>query len=103
MPNLRPSFPPRDRVLPFADNGPGISPEIADRIFELTISSLAPCPSPLFSLDGRRKGANFLVRFPRKKSRATIYKSEVSNGSWGANGRMQARWRSKDGRLWSSG
>ena len=81
----------------FADNGPGISPEIADRIFEPLISrkenghgmGLTIAKQLLEShggsinilLDGRRKGANFLVRFPRKRSRAKIYKTDVSNGS----------------------
>jgi signal transduction histidine kinase len=73
----------------FSDNGPGIAADVAGRIFE-----------PLFSrkeggrgmgltiarqlveshggrirviLDGRRKGANFQILLPRKRSRATIY------------------------------
>ena len=33
-------------------------------------------------LDGRRKGANFVLSLPRKRARATIY-----NGRAGANGR----------------
>ena len=73
----------------FSDNGPGITPEISHCIF-----------NPLFSckeggrgmgltiarqlveahggqihliLDGRRRGANFRIVLPRKRSRATIY------------------------------
>jgi signal transduction histidine kinase len=73
----------------FSDNGPGISNEIAYRIFEplfsrkeggrgmgLTIArQLAEAHGGRISviLDGRRKGANFQIMLPRKKSRATIY------------------------------
>ena len=73
----------------FSDNGPGVAPEISHCIF-----------NPLFSckeggrgmgltiarqlveahggqihliLDGRRRGANFRIVLPRKRSRATIY------------------------------
>ena len=35
-----------------------------------------------FLLDGRRKGANFVLSLPRKRSRATIYKGQAT-----ANGR----------------
>jgi signal transduction histidine kinase len=82
--------------LLFADNGPGIPAGVGDRIFE-----------PLFSrkeagrgmgltiarqllethggsidilLDGRRRGANFLLSLPRKRSRATIYNGRGTNG-----------------------
>jgi len=73
----------------FSDNGPGIEVEIAGRIFEplfsrkeggrgmgLTIArqmSEAHGGQISVILDGRRKGANFQILLPRKKSRATIY------------------------------
>jgi signal transduction histidine kinase len=75
--------------LVFSDNGPGIEPEIASRIFEplfsrkeggrgmgLTIArQMVEAHGGRISviLDGRRKGANFQILLPRKKSRATIY------------------------------
>jgi C4-dicarboxylate-specific signal transduction histidine kinase len=87
--------------LLFADNGPGIPRGVGDRIFE-----------PLFSrkeggrgmgltiarqmleghggsidilLDGRRKGANFVVTLPRKRSRATIYENGAADGAMGSS------------------
>jgi C4-dicarboxylate-specific signal transduction histidine kinase len=75
--------------LLFADNGPGVPRGMGDRIFEplfstredgrgmgLTIARQvleAHGGSIGLLLDGRRKGAHFLVRLPRKPSRATIY------------------------------
>jgi signal transduction histidine kinase len=73
----------------FSDNGPGIAEDIAGRIFEplfsrkeggrgmgLTIArQLVESHGGRISviLDGRRRGANFQVLLPRKRSRATIY------------------------------
>jgi signal transduction histidine kinase len=73
----------------FSDNGPGIALEIAGRVFEplfsrkeggrgmgLTIArQVVEAHGGRISviLDGRRKGANFQILLPRKRSRATIY------------------------------
>jgi signal transduction histidine kinase len=73
----------------FSDNGPGIAPDIAGRVFEplfsrkeggrgmgLTIArQVVEAHGGRISviLDGRRKGANFQILLPRKRSRATIY------------------------------
>jgi len=73
----------------FSDNGPGIPRGVGRRIFDplfsrkengrgmgLTIARhLLEAHGGTIDilLDGRRKGANFLVTFPRKRSRATIY------------------------------
>ncbi len=81
--------------LLFADNGPGIPPDAGERIFEplfsrkesgrgmgLTIARQmleAHGGAIAVLVDGRRKGANFLVTLPRKKSRATIYKSQTTH------------------------
>jgi signal transduction histidine kinase len=73
----------------FSDNGPGIGADVAGRIFEplfsrkeggrgmgLTIARQmveAHGGSISLILDGRRRGANFQILLPRKRSRATIY------------------------------
>jgi signal transduction histidine kinase len=73
----------------FKDNGPGVAMEIAPYIFEplfsrkeggrgmgLTIARqliTAHGGSIGLIVDGRRKGANFRIVLPRKRSRATIY------------------------------
>jgi signal transduction histidine kinase len=73
----------------FSDNGPGIEADIAGRIFEplfsrkeggrgmgLTIArQMVETHGGRISviMDGRRKGANFQILLPRKRSRATIY------------------------------
>jgi signal transduction histidine kinase len=73
----------------FSDNGPGISADIAGRVFEplfsrkeggrgmgLTIArQMVEAHGGRISViqDGRRKGASFQVLLPRKRSRATIY------------------------------
>jgi C4-dicarboxylate-specific signal transduction histidine kinase len=73
----------------FSDNGPGISPDIAGRIFDplysrkeggrgmgLTIArQMVEAHGGQIGviLDGRRKGANLQILLPRKRSRATIY------------------------------
>jgi signal transduction histidine kinase len=73
----------------FSDNGPGISAEVASRVFEpmfsrkeggrgmgLTIArQLVEAHGGSISaiIDGRRKGAAFQILLPRKRSRATIY------------------------------
>jgi C4-dicarboxylate-specific signal transduction histidine kinase len=80
----------QDRVvMVFSDNGPGIPFEIASRIFDpmftrkgggrgmgLTIArQLLDAHGGRIHLlmDGRRRGANFEIVLPRKRSRATIY------------------------------
>jgi nitrogen-specific signal transduction histidine kinase len=79
----------------FADNGPGIPDGVGSRVFEPLFSrkedgrgmGLTIARQMLQShggsievlCDGRRKGANFLVTFPRKKARATIYKRDVAS------------------------
>lgn len=73
----------------FSDNGPGIPEDIVGRVFDplfsrkeggrgmgLTIArQLVEAHGGRISviLDGRRKGANFQLLLPRKRSRATIY------------------------------
>jgi signal transduction histidine kinase len=92
---------PDEFELLFADNGPGIPRGVGDGVFEPLFSrkeggrgmGLTIARQMLEShggsidilLDGRRKGANFLVTLPRKRSRATIYK----NGA--AESRLQKR------------
>jgi signal transduction histidine kinase len=87
--------------LLFADNGPGIPRGVGDRIFDplfsrkeggrgmgLTIARRlleSHGGSLSILLDGRRKGANFLVTFPRKKSRATIYKDQTASDDTAAD------------------
>ncbi len=78
-----------DVEIAFGDNGPGIARDVAPRVFD-----------PMFSLkeggrgmgltlarglieqnggsieviiDGRRRGAHFMIRLPRKRSRATVH------------------------------
>jgi C4-dicarboxylate-specific signal transduction histidine kinase len=78
--------------LLFADNGPGIPRGMGDRIFQplfstredgrgmgLTIARQvleAHGGSIAILRDGRRKGAHFVMRLPRKRSRATIYRGK---------------------------
>jgi C4-dicarboxylate-specific signal transduction histidine kinase len=73
----------------FSDNGPGITIDVAGRVFEplfsrkeggrgmgLTIArQLVESHGGRISviIDGRRKGAAFQILLPRKRSRATIY------------------------------
>lgn len=73
----------------FSDNGPGISSEFAERIFDplfsrkeggrgmgLTIArQLVESHGGKINLimDGRRKGTNFQILLPRKRARATLY------------------------------
>lgn len=73
----------------FSDNGPGISRDLAPRVFDpmfslkeagrgmgLTIArGLVEQHGGTIELlmDGRRKGAHFLLRLPRKRSRATVH------------------------------
>jgi signal transduction histidine kinase len=73
----------------FADNGPGIGPGIAERVFEpmfsgkeggqgmgLTIArSLVQAHGGQIAVltDGRRRGANIKILLPRKRSRATVH------------------------------
>jgi C4-dicarboxylate-specific signal transduction histidine kinase len=73
----------------FSDNGPGISPAIADRVFDplfstkergrgmgLTIArGLVELHGGRIAVlvDGRRRGANIQLLLPRKRSRATIH------------------------------
>lgn len=75
----------------FSDNGPGIASEISHCIFNplfsckeggrgmgLTIARqvvVAHGGRIHLILDGRRRGANFRITLPRKRSRATIYSS----------------------------
>jgi signal transduction histidine kinase len=72
----------------FSDNGPGIPPGLADRVFEplfsgkeggqgmgLTIArNLVEMHGGQISvlIDGRRRGANIKILLPRKRSRATV-------------------------------
>ncbi len=73
----------------FSDSGPGIPPELSEKIFEplfsrkeggrgmgLTIARqmVEVHGGQMYVLqDGRRIGANLLVALPRKRSRATVY------------------------------
>jgi signal transduction histidine kinase len=73
----------------FSDNGPGLSLEVAERMFDplfsgkeggrgmgLTIARQlirAHGGSIGLIVDGRRRGANFQILLPRKRSRATLY------------------------------
>jgi signal transduction histidine kinase len=75
----------------FSDNGPGVPTDHAEEIFDplfsrkeggrgmgLTIArQMVEAHGGRISLlrDGRRRGANFLVSLPRKRSRATIYEA----------------------------
>jgi C4-dicarboxylate-specific signal transduction histidine kinase len=88
--------------LLFGDNGPGLPRGVGERIFEPLFSrkeggrgmGLTMARRMLEAhggrisvlVDGRRKGANFLVILPRKRSRATIY-----NGNGAVNGRKGGR------------
>ena len=81
--------------LVFADNGPGIPAGVGERVFEPLFSrkedgrgmGLAIAKQLLEShggsivllSDGRRKGANFLLTFPRKRSRATLYERDAAD------------------------
>lgn len=75
----------------FSDNGPGINPQLVQRVFEpmfsckedgrgmgLTIARNLVGDIPGGQLeavvDGRRRGANFRVVLPRKRSRATMHR-----------------------------
>lgn len=76
----------------FSDNGPGVPFELAEAIFEplftrkeggrgmgLTIARRLVelhGGSIVLLTDGRRRGANFLVSLPRKRSRATLYRRD---------------------------
>jgi signal transduction histidine kinase len=84
----RPALDDRCEIV-FSDNGPGVPPAIADRIFEpflsgkkggrgmgLTIAkSIVELHGGEISaiVDGRRRGANIRMLLPRKRSRATIH------------------------------
>lgn len=73
----------------FSDNGPGISRDLVPRVFDptftlkeggsgmgLTIARglLEHCGGTIeLIVDGRRRGAHFRMRLPRKRSRATVH------------------------------
>ena len=75
--------------LVFSDNGPGISPELADMVFEplfsgreggrgmgLTIArNIVSAHGGAIAVgrDRRRKGASICIQLPRKRSRATMH------------------------------
>jgi len=77
--------------LVFSDNGPGIAPELAERVFEplysgreggrgmgLTIARnivIFHGGEIAITTDRRRRGANIRVVLPRKRSRATMHAS----------------------------
>jgi signal transduction histidine kinase len=75
--------------ITFSDNGPGISRDVAERVFDPTFSlkeggagmGLTIARGIIqqhggtidIVIDGRRRGAHFCIRLPRKRSRATVH------------------------------
>jgi C4-dicarboxylate-specific signal transduction histidine kinase len=79
----------RNCEIIFSDNGPGIAPGIAERVFEPTFSGKEGGRGMGLTIarnlvvvhggqidvltDGRRRGANIRILLPRKRSRATVH------------------------------